>query len=363
MNSRGPFTHSIGKTTFLIGMLFILLISLLVSVFPPPVSHADDAGDHGDPDFDRGSIVVHLEPDADNASITATRRSMELAGGGSVPVERVYSDFDRDGDAYVFNGVELGDCGNRGLYNERFFEFDITATADGVEYEGGSVTVTCNEIAEATLEGLDDSVAGTLTLALSYRNCADGDALTAFPSSARVIIVGQGDAEYTYREDGNRGLFIFRDLEHGTFRYEATYLDPEGRYVYEVLGNATIGDFGVRINKTATGEPISMTSDETPACQFGSDPDEPPPIDEEEASTCETELDFMGAWLACLFLQIVDDFTNEAIEAVNSMLAIEESEVNDDSLKQAWSYFRNIASLLLVIIGLVMIIGQAISKE
>ncbi len=98
----------------------------------------------------------------------------------------------------------------------------------------------------------------------------------------------------------------------------------------------------------------------------GDDPDEDTTEDEDgedETPKCEEEFDFPGAWLACLFLQIVDDFTNEAIEAVNSMLAIEESEVNDDSLKQAWSYFRNIASLLLVIIGLVMIIGQAISKE
>jgi hypothetical protein len=79
--------------------------------------------------------------------------------------------------------------------------------------------------------------------------------------------------------------------------------------------------------------------------------------------SCVSKLDYMGAWLACIFLNIVDGFTNTAIDAVNSMLAVEPEEVNDDGLKQAWSYFRNIASLLLVVIGLAMIIGQGISKE
>ncbi len=98
----------------------------------------------------------------------------------------------------------------------------------------------------------------------------------------------------------------------------------------------------------------------------GGSEDEEPAEDEEEDEdkpACEEVFDYPGAWLACLVIDLVDKFTTDAIEAVNSMLAVEPEEVNDDGLKQAWSYFRNIASLFLVLIGLAMIIGQAISKE
>jgi hypothetical protein len=99
----------------------------------------------------------------------------------------------------------------------------------------------------------------------------------------------------------------------------------------------------------------------------GGSEDEEPAEDEEEDDedkpACEEVFDYPGAWLACLVIDLVDKFTNDAIDAVNSMLAVEPEEVNDDGLKQAWSYFRNIASLFLVLIGLAMIIGQAISKE
>jgi hypothetical protein len=98
--------------------------------------------------------------------------------------------------------------------------------------------------------------------------------------------------------------------------------------------------------------------------------DREPPADEgegdeeDETPKCEEDLDWTDyQWVPCLFLTTVDIFVNEAIDAVNSMLAVEPEEVNDDGLKQAWSYFRNIASLLLVVIGLAMIIGQGISKE
>ncbi|HMS23257.1 MAG TPA: hypothetical protein PKB09_00415 [Candidatus Saccharibacteria bacterium] len=84
---------------------------------------------------------------------------------------------------------------------------------------------------------------------------------------------------------------------------------------------------------------------------------------DEDDPTCEDNFDFTGAWIVCMVLGIVDQTVDNMVNAIEDMLEVTRSEVNDDGLKTAWSYFRNIASVLLVVIGLVMIIGQAISKE
>ena len=94
------------------------------------------------------------------------------------------------------------------------------------------------------------------------------------------------------------------------------------------------------------------------------DNDAPPDdSDSPEEKTCEEELQMSGAWAICLFINFIDDQANNWINKVDELLSVGGDEYNSQEMKQAWSYFRNIASLLLVVIGLVMIIGQAISKE
>ncbi len=85
--------------------------------------------------------------------------------------------------------------------------------------------------------------------------------------------------------------------------------------------------------------------------------------DEESEQTCEENFDFTGAWIVCMALGIIDQTVDNMVDAIADMLSVGRAEINDDGLKTAWSYFRNIASVLLVVIGLVMIIGQAVSKE
>ena len=78
---------------------------------------------------------------------------------------------------------------------------------------------------------------------------------------------------------------------------------------------------------------------------------------------CLEELDFPGNFLICWVIDFIDEQANNWIEKVDELLSVGSNEYNSPELQQAWSYFRNMASLLLVVIGLVMIIGQAISKE
>lgn len=95
------------------------------------------------------------------------------------------------------------------------------------------------------------------------------------------------------------------------------------------------------------------------------DPTEPPSVGGagDDEPICEEGFDFSFAWLVCAALETVDDWVNNLLGAVSELLAVESSELDNDELETAWSFFRNIASVLLVIIGLVMIIGQAGSKE
>lgn len=79
--------------------------------------------------------------------------------------------------------------------------------------------------------------------------------------------------------------------------------------------------------------------------------------------SCEGTNIFNLNWWLCGVLQIMDSTILGLGREVDGLLNISDEYYNDEQLQQAWSYFRNLASLLLVLIGLVMIIGQAVSKD
>jgi len=70
-----------------------------------------------------------------------------------------------------------------------------------------------------------------------------------------------------------------------------------------------------------------------------------------------------GGFFICFIIRFVDDRTEQWIDKVDELLSVGGDEYNTDEMRKAWSYFRNIASLLLMVIGIVMVIGQGISKE
>lgn len=94
----------------------------------------------------------------------------------------------------------------------------------------------------------------------------------------------------------------------------------------------------------------------------GGDAEEAPP-------SCESENPDGLDWLLCGVVNFIDkmligkDGTGGLLGEVDDLLNISDQYYSDDRLEQAWSYFRNIASLALVLVGLIMVIGQALSKE
>lgn len=96
-----------------------------------------------------------------------------------------------------------------------------------------------------------------------------------------------------------------------------------------------------------------------------------PPVDEGEEDgtepdqTCEEIMQQEGGigWWMCPLLTLVDNGANELLEQLNDLLEVDPSQYNDERLQEAWGYFRNIASFLLLVVGLVMVLGQALNKE
>lgn len=85
--------------------------------------------------------------------------------------------------------------------------------------------------------------------------------------------------------------------------------------------------------------------------------------------TCESENTQVLDWILCGTINAIDkvlvgkDGTGGLFGEVDDLLNISSQKYDNPKLKESWSYFRNIASLALVVIGLVMVVGQALSKE
>lgn len=79
--------------------------------------------------------------------------------------------------------------------------------------------------------------------------------------------------------------------------------------------------------------------------------------------SCEANNNAVLAWLMCGILDVVDSAVMGLNDAAIRLLDIDQGYFSDEGLRTVWSYFRNLASFLLIIIGLIMIIGQAVSKD
>jgi hypothetical protein len=69
-------------------------------------------------------------------------------------------------------------------------------------------------------------------------------------------------------------------------------------------------------------------------------------------------------WLFCAVIDAVDNTISSVNGIVDNMLSLDASSIaSNDKLYLLWSYFRNISSLLLVVIALVMIIAQSMGNS
>lgn len=80
-------------------------------------------------------------------------------------------------------------------------------------------------------------------------------------------------------------------------------------------------------------------------------------------ATCEANNAAALAWLFCGMIDVIDKGVTGLSDAAVELLDTNPAYYSNESLKEVWSYFKNLASFLLIIVGLVMIIGQAVTKE
>lgn len=77
--------------------------------------------------------------------------------------------------------------------------------------------------------------------------------------------------------------------------------------------------------------------------------------------TCEAANALILSWIVCPFISLIDNSVEKMGKMIDNMLSIGSDVYERNELYAVWSYFRILATLLLVAIGLVMVISQAIS--
>lgn len=77
--------------------------------------------------------------------------------------------------------------------------------------------------------------------------------------------------------------------------------------------------------------------------------------------SCTERLKLSAGWIVCSILEVVADSITGLMDIADRMLDVDGQNLyNDESLRTIWSYFRIIATFSLLIIGLIMVISQAI---
>lgn len=85
-------------------------------------------------------------------------------------------------------------------------------------------------------------------------------------------------------------------------------------------------------------------------------------------ASCEERTKLSSGWLVCSAFSLLSNGMEAMLGYVDDMLNVDVADIDqnpskgggDHNLKTSWSYFRAIATFMLVAVGLVMIIGQAI---
>lgn len=111
---------------------------------------------------------------------------------------------------------------------------------------------------------------------------------------------------------------------------------------------------------------ISTASDEVRAAQESetSSNSSIDPDGGEQRETCEETANSFFAWAACPLIGALNDTADWLFDFADSLLNIEAQKIyEDDGLRTVWGYFRVIATLALLAVGLVMVISQAVGGQ
>lgn len=359
-----------------IGVFFCAII--LALIIAPIVSARDPIlGNDGSVLFPVIKIKLD-DPDITDAEVIGTPRNGDDDFTRSQFIDGFYW---LDDDSIDTN---LGGCDSNSTNNQ----IDIKVKRNGTQIASGFVNL-CDADDDGyvflDLSGGDPDK-GTLTVKYNYRCFYNNQTSNLNPPNTEYKLTGPNGFERTGEYEP--GGLTFRDIPPGTYRlkmvHEDTFSGPgndlanevvigedaekigfmeekcEGRYKdvrsgIEVVAGRT-KDLGTITLEDCAGIP-------TPGFPGGTECIAPPGPAPESPKTCDEQFNFTGGFIVCFVLGIVDSSVDTMVNAIADMLSVGRAELNDDGLKEAWSYFRNIASVLLVVIGLVMIIGQAVSKE
>lgn len=84
----------------------------------------------------------------------------------------------------------------------------------------------------------------------------------------------------------------------------------------------------------------------------------------EGPKTCTEQFGISFGWVVCQALEAIGSTVEKIFNYVDGLLNIDAQVYYDnEQLKTVWSYFRNIATFLLIIVGLVMIASQAMGSK
>lgn len=233
--------------------------------------------------------------------------------------------------------------GSTGIYGPTATGYQINNGISGGQARANAITDYVKRLYPSlTIDSLNDAQKYYAAQATFDRECR-GDAA---PAGAPDSVVTVSDVNDANGDISQARVFINSESSRHDAGYYYTVSQTcrqlaDAMNQYAAAASGTVKDF---------------------VAQGGSGPIATPGADDTTKS-CEENLDFALSWMVCGILEVIDDAFRWLNDAVVSLLTINAEEYNNDSLRTAWSYFRNLASFLLLIIGLVMIIGQAIGKD
>ncbi len=83
----------------------------------------------------------------------------------------------------------------------------------------------------------------------------------------------------------------------------------------------------------------------------------------ENSESCEERMKLSAGWIICSGLELLSSGMDSLLGFIDDLLNVDVIKLDSSSnseLYQSWSYFRAIATFMLVAIGMIMVIGQAI---
>lgn len=254
------------------------------------------------------------------------------------------------GDRIVAYGlVTTGNDGSKAtIFHDKYSQLGKNCVKDS---KGTPLTIQQAEKAKIGAYKIDDN-SYYVVVALK---CTDND------DGAGVLYKkwDSGDAGYGSLEDWRKGAF-FKPSGGGLEKDQFLRDDGGGN------GNINNWDCGLSNNTRSIGLDYSGAPAYAKDAQGNlktidsGGAGAPPP-------SCQTSNPLDFAWWACGMLGVVDSALEGVTNALSSLLSVTAEDFSQppggDQLYKVWSYFRAVASFLLIGVALVMIIGQAIGSD